>query len=168
MIVVIEIYAKTTQKNLRIKYVCLLSLKILRFKKLKKNDYSSDHLINRLEYGAENSYKQYLKSDKKLMGNNIAKMSKFPKQFYLINYDDLLKDTKSEVQKMFEFCQLDYSLQTDNFLKDSTALQSKDAYSVFKQKKDDLSWQGSLPKFIEAEIKADQDFIKLNKIFKWV
>lgn len=93
---------------------------------------------------------------------------KYPDQFYLINYDDLIKEPKLEVQKMFEFCQLVYTSQTDVFIEDSTASQSKDAYAVFKQKKDDLAWQGTLPKFIEDEIKADQDFIKLNKVFNWL
>ena len=92
---------------------------------------------------------------------------KYPKQFCLVNYDDLIKSTKSEVKRIFEFCRLDFTEQTESFIKQSTAISNKDAYSVFKQKKDDLAWKSQLPGFIEEEIKNDPEFLQLNKTFQW-
>ncbi|WP_127844461.1 sulfotransferase domain-containing protein [Psychroflexus aestuariivivens] len=93
---------------------------------------------------------------------------KYPKQFYLINYNQLIVDVKSEIENLYRFCELDFSLQTQEFINKSTQYQSEDAYSVFKEKKNDLGWQKTLPKFIEEKIKKDEDFIKLNQIFKWI
>jgi len=92
----------------------------------------------------------------------------YPDQFYLINYDDLLSNPISEVKQLFEFSKLEYSDQTNTFLKKSTSFQSIDAYSVFKQKKNDMEWKKTLPSFIEHEIKEDEDFNALNTIFKWI
>lgn len=92
----------------------------------------------------------------------------YPDQFYLISYDHLLSDTVNEVKQLFEFCNLEYTKQTDDFIKQSTASQSSDAYSVFKKKSDDTGWKKTLPVFIENAIKEDEEFIKLNEIFKWI
>ncbi len=93
---------------------------------------------------------------------------KYPDQFYLINYDDLLSNPISEVKQLFDFCDLDYSEQTDTFIKESTSFQSNDPYAVFKQKKDDMGWKKTLPNFIKDEIMADEEFKTLNKEFKWI
>lgn len=93
---------------------------------------------------------------------------KYPHQFYLVNYSDLLHNSIQEVKKIFSFCQLDYTPQTDYFIKASTTTQSADAYAVFKQKENDLAWKNKLPEQIEKEITNDLDFKKLNAIFKWI
>jgi len=92
---------------------------------------------------------------------------KFPNRFYLVNYDDLVKSTEFEVRRIFKFSGLDFTKKTESFIKQSTAISDRDAYSVFKQKKDDLDWKKTLPKFIVDEIKNDPDFRQLNKIFQW-
>jgi len=92
----------------------------------------------------------------------------YPNQFYLVNYDDLIKETVLEVKTLFQFCNIEYTTQTNNFIMQSSSSQNDDAYSVFKQKTSDLGWQSSLPLFIQNEIKNDPDFIKLNTIFKWI
>lgn len=92
----------------------------------------------------------------------------YPNQFYLVNYDDLIKDTVLEVKTLFQFCNIEYTTQTNNFIMQSSSSQNDDAYSVFKQKTSDLGWQSSLPLFIQNEIKNDPDFIKLNTVFKWI
>lgn len=92
----------------------------------------------------------------------------YPKQFYLVNYDDLIKNTETEVRHLFSFCGLDFTKQTESFIKQSTAIDIKDAYAVYKRKKDDLAWKGKLPKYIENNIISDITFIELNSIFKWI
>lgn len=92
----------------------------------------------------------------------------YPKQFYLVNYDDLLSDTVEEVKQLFKFVEISYTSQTDNFITQSSSHQNDDAYAVFKQKTNDLGWQSSLPEFIQNDIKNDPDFIKLNTQFQWI
>lgn len=92
----------------------------------------------------------------------------YPEQFYLVNYDDLLKNAEKEVRGIFEFLDISYTQQTRDFISKSTSNQTNDAYAVFKKKTDDLAWQASLPDFIELKIKGDIDFIKLNNHFKWI
>lgn len=94
--------------------------------------------------------------------------NEYPNQFYLINYDNLLSNPILEVKQLFKFCDLDYSEQTDFFIKKSTSFESSDAYAVFKQKKDDLGWKKTLPSYIEKEIKEDKEFNTLNDIFRWI
>ncbi|NEV93950.1 sulfotransferase domain-containing protein [Psychroflexus sp. YR1-1] len=92
----------------------------------------------------------------------------YPDQFYLINYDDLLLNTVLEIKQLFKFCDLDYSEQTDIFIKQSTSTEAEDPYAVFKQKTDDMGWKKTLPSYIEKEIKEDLDFKILNQDFKWI
>lgn len=49
---------------------------IIAYENLVQTDYSSSHLINKLENGAEFSYQDYLKNEIKLASNKIGKMSK--------------------------------------------------------------------------------------------
>lgn len=92
----------------------------------------------------------------------------YPDQFYLISYDDLLSDPILEIKQLFKFCDLNYTEQTDAFIKLSTTTEAEDAYAVFKQRTDDISWKKTLPSFIEKEIKEDPDFNALNNLFKWI
>lgn len=92
----------------------------------------------------------------------------YPKQFIVIQYEDLLNKKQETVNSIFAFCDLSMSEQTLDFLEKSNKKNDTDAYSVFKEKKNDLRWQKTLPKFIEEEIKKDKDFIILNKTFKWI
>ena len=92
----------------------------------------------------------------------------FPDKFHLINYQDLLEKTYYTVERLFQFCEISCSIQTQEFLSKSTEHQNPDAYSIFKKKEDDFSWRGVLPAFIEHKIKTDEEFIFLNNIFKWI
>lgn len=92
----------------------------------------------------------------------------YPNQFYLVNYDNLIKETVLEVKTLFQFCNIEYTQQTYDFIMKSTSNQTNDPYAVFKQKTNDLGWQSSLPLFIQNEIKNDPVFIKLNNQFQWI
>jgi hypothetical protein len=92
----------------------------------------------------------------------------YPKQFYLVDYDDLIKNAEDEVRKIFNFMEISYTEQTSEFISKSSSYQTEDVYAVFRKKTDDLGWQSSLPDFIELNIKKDTDFIKLNSHFKWI
>jgi len=92
----------------------------------------------------------------------------YPERFYVVNYDDLLLDTLGTVTKLFRFADLTITDQTLQFIQNSRNSSDNDAYSVFKKKNDDLSWQGSLPGFVEDGIKNDEAFIMLNGKYNWV
>lgn len=98
----------------------------------------------------------------------IQLKEQYPNQFYLLNYDDLLKDVNSTISKVFDFCDLKTSSQTYDFINPKVAINQQDAYSVFKTKKEDNEWKKNLPHFIIEEIKNDKEFQKLNKHFKWI
>lgn len=93
---------------------------------------------------------------------------RYPNQFYLINYDSLLQNTEAEIKQLFKFCNLDFTQQTKTFIIQSTSKDSEDSYAVFKQKKDDLGWKSTLPKYIERKISMDKEFKKLNNHFRWI
>lgn len=93
---------------------------------------------------------------------------RFPDQFYLLNYDDLIANTRATVKKLFQFCELDFREQTQDFIQNSIAVDTQDAYSVFKKKKHDRGWKKALPDHIQQEIFSDPDFIQLNQKFKWL
>lgn len=93
---------------------------------------------------------------------------RYPEQFYLVNYDSLLTTKEAVVKDLFKFCDLEMTSQTLNFLNKSSENNDADAYSVFKKKSVDDKWQTELPQYIIDEIKADEYFKELNKIFKWI
>lgn len=92
----------------------------------------------------------------------------YPQRFYLLAYEDLLADRVNEIQKLFDFAALEYTAQTAEFLNDSGQKNDQDAYSVFKVKDKDNSWENELPSYIIEEIKNDEDFKLLNETFKWI
>jgi len=58
----------------------------------------------------------------------------YANRFFLIDYDKILFDTVKEVKKLFKFCGIKYSTQTDDFINKSRLINSKDVYSVYKIK----------------------------------
>ena len=93
---------------------------------------------------------------------------KYPKRFYLLNYDTLIVETEKQVKDLFQFCDISYTDQTEKFIIDSTNKNDSDAYSVFKKKSSDNKWKSVLPSSIKDSIKSDYDFKKLNSIFNWI
>lgn len=94
--------------------------------------------------------------------------NKYQDSFYLLNYDDLLKNTKETIENLFDFCELELTEQTKLFLSNSKKENDTDAYSVFKNKINDNEWMSELPVQIIEEIKRDKEFIELNKELKWI
>ena len=77
---------------------------------------------------------------------------RFPEKMHLIYYDKLLSNTSSVVKELFQFLKIPISKQTLDFLSESTSSNESDHYSVFKTKKDDLSWVNELPEDIRKSI----------------
>lgn len=82
--------------------------------------------------------------------------TKYPEQFYLLNYDDLLHNTKDVTKLIFAFCGISFTEQTNRFIEASKSVDmSNEAYSVYRTKLSDKQWQGALPNEIVDSIEKD-------------
>lgn len=81
--------------------------------------------------------------------------SKFPRQFYLVRYDELNRETLDTTSKLFDFCGLKVYEQVRDFLTASKSRHDSDPYSVFRANASDDGWQGVLPDDIVNQIKSE-------------
>jgi len=79
----------------------------------------------------------------------------FKDRFCVAYYDDLLQDTIKEVQRIFDFCDLDVNTQTKDFIKNSNSATNKKIYSVYRKKMNDKSWMSNLSTPIGDMISSD-------------
>ena len=68
----------------------------------------------------------------------------FPERIYILRYEDLLKDTLNQTQKIFTYADLTINQQTIDFIKKSTSVVVDDVYSVYKGKKNNDEWKSQL------------------------
>jgi len=94
--------------------------------------------------------------------------ARYPNQFYLLHYDDLLQHKMETITNIFSFCNLDVPQQTTDFIHQSSSVKQVDAYSVFKEKKNDDGWKQDLPEYIIEAITTDPVFLELNKKYNWI
>lgn len=87
---------------------------------------------------------------------------KFPKQFYLLNYDDLSANLEVSVLEIFDFCSIEMTKQTLSFLRDSQKKNNNNPYSVYK-KKTSNEWKNSLNPIIIKKIFLDLKDSSLEK-----
>lgn len=79
---------------------------------------------------------------------------RFPNQVYLVNYQELLTNTESEIKRLFDFAGLDIAEKTKQFINESTTQNNDDAYAVYKTKSKDDKWK-NLPEQIISYIYND-------------
>ena len=79
----------------------------------------------------------------------------FKDRFCVVYYDDLIQDTIKEVQRVFDFCDLDVNTQTNDFIKNSNSDKNKKTYSVYRKKMNDKSWMSNLSAPIRDMISSD-------------
>ena len=81
---------------------------------------------------------------------------RYPTQFYLIEYSKLLRETILVIKDLFDFCEISYSQQTEDFLKQSSSINANiDPYSVFRKTQNDAKWKDTLPREIIDYIDKD-------------
>lgn len=78
----------------------------------------------------------------------------YPESVQIVNYAHLIENPKETVLQLFDFANLDYDEQTEDFLIKSTTIHHQDAYSVFKEKRKDDDWK-QLPESIISYIYND-------------
>ncbi len=89
----------------------------------------------------------------------------YPERFYLVKYEDLLNKTEETVKYLFNFSNLNYTKQTEKFIKASKNKHNEDVYSVFKVKTEDKNWQNLLPRQIIEEINKN---LKTSSMKKYI
>jgi len=77
---------------------------------------------------------------------------KFPDQFYLLRYNDLVDDSIETTKDLFKFLNLDYSNLTNDFLISCHEKHDENSYSVFKDKSVKEKWKGELCEEIQDGI----------------
>lgn len=87
----------------------------------------------------------------------------YESRFYLLKYDSLLTEPQEEVKNIFEFCELEMTYQTEEFVKLSRGSNKKDTYSVFNSKSSDDERANSLDAEIAEEIINDLKGTALEK-----
>jgi Sulfotransferase domain len=71
--------------------------------------------------------------------------AQFPKQFFLVHYDELNSLPLQTTKKLFGFCGLNVCDQVQEFLVASKSRHDTDPYSVFRAKANDDRWHDVLP-----------------------
>ncbi|MES9945069.1 MAG: sulfotransferase [Candidatus Thiodiazotropha sp.] len=92
----------------------------------------------------------------KELGNLILQLEQqYPDRIYLIQYSKFLANTVQETKNLFQFLDLEYTMQTEKFITDSTNTQDDDPYSVYRSAQTDDAWKSLLAAEIISEIEAD-------------
>lgn len=90
----------------------------------------------------------------------------YPKNFYLIKYNDLLDDAVPHVSDLFSFCGLDMAESTLRFIKESRSQNDGDVYGVYKSHTVDDDWKRLLDPRISEEIEKELRNTELEQFIK--
>lgn len=90
----------------------------------------------------------------------------YPDRFYLLQYDNLLRNTVVVIKQLFALLNIEYSDQTRKFiLKSSHTDKSEKAYSVYRYNQVDDKWKSQLNPKIIREIES---CLKNDKLCKYL
>lgn len=81
--------------------------------------------------------------------------SRFPHQVMLQRYEDLTYSAEKETSRMFEFCELPFTTQTQDFLRISQQVHIENEYAVFKRPNTAERWRAELQPEICDSIMAE-------------
>jgi hypothetical protein len=90
----------------------------------------------------------------------------FPDQFIIQRYEALVENFIEETKRIFEFLGLEYTQQTDNFLKTSRSRHDDDSYAVFKDPKVKDRWKWELNEQIQKEIILEVENSELRRFLE--
>ena len=91
---------------------------------------------------------------------------KWPNRVYVLSYEELVGSPNKCAREMFDFCSIEYTQQTENFINASTESHSESPYAVFKSKKVATQWKNEFPAYITSEIKKDLSGTRLEKFLE--
>lgn len=87
----------------------------------------------------------------------------FPHQFIIQRYEALVENCVEETKKFFDFLGLEYTQQTESFLKSSRSTHNNDSYAVFKDPKVKDRWRWELNEQIQEEIILEVENSELRR-----
>lgn len=82
----------------------------------------------------------------------ISYQQQYPKNFYILRYEDLIEQPINKSKEMFHFCDLPYTEQTNAFLTECHKQHISDQYAVYKSKHTKNAWKKELHPHIINEI----------------
>jgi hypothetical protein len=91
---------------------------------------------------------------------------KWPNRVHILSYEELVDSPNKCAREMFDFCSIEYTQQTENFIDASTKSHSESPYAVFKSKKVATQWKNEFPAYITNEIKKDLSGTRLEKFLE--
>ena len=80
---------------------------------------------------------------------------RFPSQFYLCEYRNLVRNLQAEAAAIFAFANLELDEQTRRFIDSAASSTHESAYSVFRANQSDEKWREHLDDIIARSIIAD-------------
>lgn len=79
-----------------------------------------------------------------------ACQEKYPDKLRIVQYENLLRNPIEETKRLFNFLGLEYTEQTENFIKESTSKHIDNIWSVFKGKRSGKEFENEMePEIIE-------------------
>lgn len=116
---------------------------------------------NKNEYKPENYYgyskwKECMKMFKEMQ-------KKYPKKFFLIQYEKLYKNAEKTVREIFDFCEIPFDKQTVDFIYESQNKTVANAYGVYRKKDGGKLGKRKLPNKIKEMIYRDLQYFEEAK-----
>jgi hypothetical protein len=90
---------------------------------------------------------------------------KHPTQMYIIKYEDLVDDPIVVSREIFDFIGLEFTEQTESFLKTSHLTHQENPYAVFKDKSVKERWESELDPYI---VKGILDEVEGTRLVRFV
>ena len=88
---------------------------------------------------------------------------KYPNQMYIVDYEELVDNPIVVSQSIFDFVGLEFTEQTESFLKASHSVHKESPYAVFKDKSVRDRWKSELDPYIVNEITRDIEGTRLAR-----
>lgn len=81
--------------------------------------------------------------------------ARYPNRFTLVHYQDLIENTRTEINRLFDFCSLPLEQQTLDFISESTSYDDNDPYGVHRSRSSDDTWRQTLDIEIQDMIASE-------------
>jgi hypothetical protein len=103
---------------------------------------------------------------KTVTGLHMQLSQRYPEQFNLVQYEDLVDAPVQVTKRLFTFLGLPYTSQTETFLHESQSRHDEDTHSTFKLPSVKDRWKTELHPQIQAEILTDIQDSDLERFLK--
>ncbi len=92
----------------------------------------------------------------------VSFKEKFPENFFLVRYKDLVENTLNQTEEIFNFLSIKIEKQTYDFISQSINTANTDPYTVFRKEQRDDKWKDTLDQAIIDYIIKDCENERLD------